>query len=241
DASGAGVLGSASTLTQYVYDGHGELVHSIVLHGVNRDQGVQTSYAYDELGREISRTDASGTQSTVYDDKAGTITVTTAANQQILSTYNGVGQLTSITRTDLAIGAASARATQYFYDPQGRLQLTLDAQGARHFSFYDAAGRLTAQVDATGNVTGYTYDASGKLLTQTRYANAVVGGTNSWVSLDGSGHVTAVTKHVFTVAASAGTGVDLVSVPAQDRTTTYHYDDAGRLDSTTDAVGTVTG
>ncbi len=236
-ASGAGTLDAAATVTEFVYDGHGELVHTIAVRGAARDQRTQTSIVFDGLGREISRTDGSGTQTTSYDDAHHKITLTTAANLVVVSAYDLVGHLIAVSQT----GSGTTRTTQYFYDAQGRPQLTLDPQGNRRFSFYDAAGRLTFAVDPTGAAVGYTYDQAGHVLTSTQYA-VPVGSTDSWVTLDSGTppKVTGMAKTTLVLGTAAGAGIDLVMTPDTDRTTTYTYDQAGRLSTTTDAASVVT-
>lgn len=239
DANGAGVLDAAATVTEYTYDGHGELLHTIAVRGSARDQRADlSSLTYDGIGRETQRINASGTQTTLYNGVgyaggASTIQVTTAAGLTVLSTFDSVGRLTNLSRS----GEGTTRETKYFYDAQGRLAMTLGPQNGRHFSFYDAAGRLQFQADSTGTVTGYTYNEAGQLLTQTTYVNRL-GSTDAW--LDNATTPTKVTKTALVVAAAAGTGVDLVNDNTKDRTTSYHYDNAGRLDTQTDAASVVT-
>ena len=73
----------------------------------------------------------------------------------------------------------------------------------------DRAGRLTTVVDASGAVTGHAYDADGRARTTTRYAARVTAGA---------------------LPASVPTGPD-------DRTQRFDYDLAGRLVTSTDALG----
>ena len=162
----------------------------------------------------------------MYEDANRRIQVTSAAGLTLVSSFDTVGRLVSASASD-----GAARETKYFYDAQGRLAMTQDAQGARSFNFYDAAGRLAFQVNAAGEVTQFTYNNVGQLLSQTQYA-ARIASTAGWV--DNATNPTRVTKTSLVV------GVDVISTPGEDRTSTYDYDDAGRLDTRTDAAGTET-
>lgn len=246
DATGAGVLTDpGNVVTDFSYDGHGRLAQSIVRHGALLDKGTSTSYVHDGLGRLTSTVDAAGIKTTTtYDDLLGTITVksgvdnATALHLTSISSFNALGQLTSVSQTDTDMTDA-ARVTRYVYNEQGRLQLTLDPQGGRHFSFFDPAGRLAFVVDSTGVVTGYTYDEDGHPLTETHYANRLKGidGTHDANSvtaawLDSTTNPTKVKIQTLVL------GTDLIALPAQDRTLKFHYDLANRMDQRTDAGGT---
>ncbi|WP_431256754.1 hypothetical protein ACQ86G_18890 [Roseateles chitinivorans] len=89
---------------------------------------------------------------------------------------------------------------------------------------YDKLGRVTMVVDAEGGVTTMAYDAAGQLRQKTAFARVT------------ANLATLRTKGAAWVEADVG----LVSVPAQDRTTNYRYDKAGRLRFEYDAGGYVT-
>jgi YD repeat-containing protein len=81
---------------------------------------------------------------------------------------------------------------------------------------YDAAGRLIYTVDPQGYVTKNSYDALGRIVATTLYANAIAQGTTGTVSA---------------IAAA------LVPSASTDETNSFHYDAAGNLTSSTDALG----
>lgn len=229
NASGAGVLDAAASVTEYVYSGHGELLQTIVVRGSTRNlRTTLSSTVYDGLGRELQTIDGSGTRTTVYDDAQRRIEVTTGAGLVISKTFDTRGRLIATVQGD----GDTSRVTHYVYDSAGRLRMTEDAQGNRRFSFYDAAGRLSHQVDSTGAVTAYHYDADGRTTEEVRY-RARVTGTSGWVD-PATG---AVTKVALTVG---GAGSDVVTDAEHDRRTSYAYDSAGRLTTLTDATGAVT-
>jgi len=235
DSSGNGLVtgatGVGATVTDYIYDGHGELRQTIAVRGTNRDASASTqltSLAYDGLGRLSSATSSgSNTQTTVYDDVNHKITVTASATGLVTtSNYDTVGHLVSVSQ---AAGGVTRPASVYKYDAQGRLQMVQDGLGARRFSFYDDAGRLLYQVDSTGAVTGYEYKSTGQASKETRYGYRP--DISAWV--DGSGNVT---KTALTLSASGDVRPDA----NLDRVTSYLYDKAGRLTTRTDAANVQT-
>ena len=109
------------------FDAHERLVRQV------QADGRELTFRYDDLGRLLERTDASGTTSFVYGSSA-------------------TSQPTQITRPD-------GQLTAMTYDEQGRLtQLEAAAQTV---TLRYERGRLVARVDARGNTTRYTYDARG--------------------------------------------------------------------------------
>ena len=106
-----------------------------------------------------------------------------------------------------------------------------DAQGGRRYRFYDAAGRLEYTVDATGAVTRFEYNATGQLIRKTQYLNRA--DTSSWYD----SATQTVTKQSLAVG---GANSDVPTDATHDRVTTFDYDAAGRLTTSTDAANTVT-
>jgi YD repeat-containing protein len=228
NALGNGVLDAAASVSEFIYSGHGELLQTIVVRGVGRNQRTTLrSTVYDGMGRELQTVDAGGTRTTVYDDANRRITVTNGAGLVIARSFDARGRLESVTQS----AAGISRATQYVYDAAGRLRMVQDAQGVRRYSFYDAVGRLQYEVDGTGAVVGYAYNAIGQLVTQVSYQGAVAD-TSGWYDAASK----SVTKAALTVGAA---GSDVVVDDAHDRITSYDYDDAGRLVKQTDAANLV--
>ncbi|WP_235365013.1 LysM peptidoglycan-binding domain-containing protein [Sphingomonas sp. ERG5] len=215
-------------VTRYVYDGDGRLAYSI------DNAGQITATVYDGSGNVTART--------TYAVLLGSTAVTLAALNGFAATAaNGVG----------------ARVTRMAYDSIGRLAYSVDAQGAvSKFAYdtggnllnrtdyaavytgtaaltlaamdgfaatnatganritrmaYDAAGRMVASVDATGAATRITYDALGNVLKQTAYAQ-------------------------LASTATQPTATTAFTTSADDRTTQYIYDDAGRVTHRLDAL-----
>ena len=198
------------------------------MRGSARDQRtVMTSFTYDGMDRVLTSTDANGTQTTVYDDANRNITVTAASGLTETRRYDSRGRLVSVRQT----GDGTTRETRYVYNNADQLRMVEDAQGGRRYRFYDAAGRLAYAVDATGAVTRSEYNATGQIVRQTQYLNRA--DTSSWYD----SATQTVTKLSLTVG---GASSDVPTDAAHDRVTTFGYDAAGRLTTSTDAANTVT-
>ncbi|WP_053162413.1 RHS repeat protein [Pseudomonas brassicacearum] len=222
DAAGTGVQESSTSVTEYVYSQHGQLLQTLVVRAADRSRKITlSSVVYDGLGRVISQTDSAGTRTTAYNGTGRTLAVTNSAGMTLTQTYNDRGQLLGLTQT--ASGLAS-RSTSYVYDDAGRQVMVQDATGVRSYTFYDEAGRISALVDGLGAVTEYSYNAAGQRVQEKRYATLV--DTSAWYN------GTVVLKKQVDEVRPASTSADRLSA--------LSYDNAGRLSTSTDASGTLT-
>ncbi|HEY2710739.1 MAG TPA: Ig-like domain-containing protein [Caulobacteraceae bacterium] len=236
----AAAVSAASTdeVTNYVYDSNGRLAYAL-------DANLRvTEYDYDAASNLLDKIEYAGS-------------ITSA------SSYSVAYVQAQITSHGLS-GASGNRTSRYVYDALGREVFCIDAMGLVTSYAYDAngnkvktdqfatayatagnptltamqswatahaiakdrvtrilydnAGRVAYTVDADSYVTGYTYNADGSPLTAKRYAATY-----------------AVTD--TTTTASLAT---LIGSPSGAETTSYGYDTAGRLTSTTDPLGIVT-
>jgi YD repeat-containing protein len=227
-ATGTGVLDGQASVTEYIYDAHSQLRQRIVVRGSARDRRtVMTSFAYDGMGRVLTSTDANSTQTTVYDDANRDITVTAASGLTEKRSYDSRGRLVSVRQT----GDGATRETRYVHNNADQLRMVEDAQGGRRYRFYDAAGRLEYAADATGVVTRSEYNATGQLVRQTQFLNGA--DTSNWYD----SATQTVTKLSLAVG---GASSDVLTDATRDRVTTFDYDAAGRLTTSTDAASTVT-
>ncbi|WP_137940419.1 RHS repeat domain-containing protein, partial [Chitinivorax sp. B] len=216
--------------------------------------GYTTSYTYDDRGNRASATigqylltpqdagyDAAKaalakptTTHYTYDAAGRVLTLLTAGGRLTHNQYDAAGKLVSSTlsRAD----GSEARTTRYRYDLLGRPTQVIDAEGFGSLTEYDEAGQKTRvssgvyllQAGDSGYdaakaaraatlVTRYEYDLNGQV---TAEVNGV--GDRTEYRYDGLGNRTAKIQ-------AAGT--------ALARTTTYQYDNAGRLVETTTPEG----
>jgi|GEM_PF-685730 len=185
--------------------------------------GATTTYTYDRLGRELTET---------------VVTPSFPQGRTTTYTYDAMGRVA--TRTDPAVtdrvtGAVHTAVTQHAYSPDGFLteQRVSDATGgdvARVSEWsYDDHGRRSQAVDPMDATTGYRYDVYGHLVEQTD-----PDGTVNAYQVDANGDLLSRTLKGYTGDPNDPTpAVDLV-------VESNVYDPAGRLASTTDAMGHVT-
>ncbi|MFK2891062.1 RHS repeat protein, partial [Dyella flagellata] len=223
DSSGNGVVTHGTVITTTTYDAQGHLLHTSTETGANRSTLQTTTYAYDGLGRMLSKTDPLGNvTSYVYTDSANTIAITQANGLTTTQVRNSAGQLLSSTSS--ASGQTS-RVTSYLYNAAGQAIAAIDAAGNVSYTFYDADGRVSGTIDGDGHVTAYTYDAAGQRIQTTQYATPVV--TSTWTS---GGALTS----------SYPTSLPVPASTSNDRTTTTLYNAAGQVVATIDPANNVT-
>jgi YD repeat-containing protein len=109
DANGNGVLTNGAVITTTTYDAQGRLLQTSNETGANRSTLQTTAYAYDGLGRLISRTDPLGQiTSYVYTDYSDTLAIIQANGLTTTQVRNNAGQIVSSTQsTSAAIQASS--------------------------------------------------------------------------------------------------------------------------------------
>lgn len=179
------------------------------------------TYTYDAAGRPLTMTDGTGTTTYTY-DTGGRLTqeARPLANATLHYRYDTLNR-----RTELELrrnGGLTARNT-YTYDGEGRLSVLTDSAGGDTRFAYDPAGRLAQLAHPNGMVTDYAYDAASQLTDITNNRVATATGTLNLVSAwnytyDLAGQRTASTRITA--------GLDPV-------TSTYGYDQLGRLTSAT--------
>ncbi|WP_431686418.1 LysM peptidoglycan-binding domain-containing protein [Hahella sp. NBU794] len=232
DATGAGI-GAATT--HFIYDAEGRLLKQ-----VNPDQAAptenasaapeslghrtgETLYVYDGLGRLLSVKDALGAVTTQTEYQGATILSRDAAGLQSVKTYNSAGALIDVVERD-AGGVQLGKAQQY-YDAQGRVIRSVDAQGAQTRYVYDGQDRVRFEIDALGYVTENRYDALGRVTQARRYETAY-GGAVSLAALETfAGGQSAITTRRFYDAE----GQVRFDIDAQGYVTGYEYDGQGRV------------
>lgn len=190
---------------KYFYDGKGQLVGMV-------DPGLYyTAYEYDGAGNRVKETryykavssSFNGTTAVTpnindrvttyaYDGDNRLIKTTTSpSGQEVVNTYDGMGNLVSVSKTIKAPNLADdVRTAQRRYDSLGRLTAELGGEGAKALAalpsnatdadkdkvwntyatryLYDEAGRRVAMIEPggsneAGNQTVYYYDKVGRL------------------------------------------------------------------------------
>ncbi|CAN7245828.1 LysM peptidoglycan-binding domain-containing protein [Aquipseudomonas alcaligenes] len=267
DAAGrqVGSIDEQQFVTEVVYDEASNLQRTIrygtIYHGaavtaatsfadvraVAAANGVQqtTTVAYDGLGRVSQRTATDGTRTTFEYDTAGRLVrevqARGTADERTLNTrYNAfgavIGKLLGVASTRLKEGMTEAEVTAiyaqyglaYRYDAAGRVASVTDQEGNRTLSYYDAAGRLTHVINALGEVSETQYNAFGEASERSDFSARLASGDVSGLS---GGLLGAPVKAL----------VQAIRNAAVDNRRTYGYDTLGRLTSSTDALGYLTG
>lgn len=233
----AAVASNADRISAYVFDAAGRL-----------------SYSIDALG---------GVQQTVY-DRAGNATQRISYARAIAAPTAASTHTLGGTSALILADAANDRIARYAYDGANRLVISVNAQGAANDVGYDAAGNVvqtrryatllnTGGLSATATeaelrarlvadaandrIERQTYDGASRLLYSVNSLGYV-----SQTSYDGAGRITATTRYALAIAqgtanTSAAVAAAVVLNPAGDRTDAFVYDTAGRLLSSTDALG----
>ncbi|MEO8134796.1 MAG: RHS repeat-associated core domain-containing protein, partial [Betaproteobacteria bacterium] len=181
--------------------------------------GRTTTYAYDELNRNVQTTLAGGATTRSIYSAGGRISATIDANGNRTDyAYDAAGRPTTTTLPAVidGIGGPATRA---------QVRKTLNALGAP-----------TATIDPLGRSTAYTYDANGRPVKVT-YPD----GTFATQTFDVLGHRTGVTNEEGQTTNYAYDGLGrLVSVSGHAGDATFAYDEAGNLVTQTDALGRIT-
>jgi RHS repeat-associated protein len=175
----------------------------------------QVTYSYDDAGRRLSMTDASGTTNYTYDSRDRLLTKATNAAGTLTYTYDAAGNMLS-----LASSNAGGASMAYSYDALNRLGSVTDASGATTYS-YDAVGNLGGFAYPNGVSTSYNYNTLNRL-TQMQSTCA----TGTGCGTPGA----AISRYAYTLGA-AGNRLSVAELGG--RTVNYAYDDLYRLTSET--------
>ncbi|UMY51733.1 RHS repeat-associated core domain-containing protein [Pseudomonas azotoformans] len=140
------------------------------------------SYAYDDLGRLISATNAVGESEVYrYDDQHVILERGLAGGASFYWEWERAGKAARCVRHwasfsqmdtryawddngQVTVFNADGSQEVYVHDQRARLVQWVDPDGAEHFKSYDANGRLTVEQDPLGAITAYQYDEAGRLV-----------------------------------------------------------------------------
>jgi len=233
-ADGTGDTSGVVSQTRYVYDPHGRLLQRYV--GASGQEQVE-QFAYDGLGRLLSTLSFDGALTTyLYDDANHTAAVTFANGLTRTSTYNAAGEL--VVSVDTVQGRLLSQAKNW-YDSDGRLRMTTDANGRNTHYLYNRRNQRVATIGPDGTLTENVYSATWAAQTRTiTYATRL---TEPQLAIltDASGRPTE--------RSPSGDGLTLdtsklrPAETATDRSEWFvRYGDYRFVDHTVDADGTVT-
>ncbi|MFJ3975917.1 LamG-like jellyroll fold domain-containing protein [Streptomyces sp. NPDC090021] len=201
--------------TKYAYYASGDIAQTTA------PSGLVTNYTYDGVGRKVTETQVSATH-------PGGATTT--------YTYNGLSRISSETgpgvKNEITGTTHTARINRTFDEDSNLLtEATEDTTGgdaARTTAYrYNALGLNESVTDAAGNETTFGHDALGRVTRET----------------DPEGNVT---THTFTPRGQLAESVlkgwtgDPSGQPRDLVLVSHAYDPAGRLASSTDAMGATT-
>ena len=253
------VVQDGREVAAYTYDPAGRILSS------TEGNGGTTVFAYDVFGNLASETDPLGNRTTyTYDDAGRALTRVdprgnapgaSAADFTWRWTYDAAGEV--LTERD-PLGAV----TTHTYDDAGNELTVTDASGRTTTFAYDDANRLASETgpDPDGGgplpapVTSYTYDDAGNRRTQTdvlgRTTTFAYDAANRLVSTtgpdpDGAGTLPPpITSRAYDENGNLASTVEprgnLPGANPAEFRTTFTYDAAGRLLTTTDPLGNVT-
>ncbi len=179
---------------------------------VTKPEGKETVYEYNADGDQTAATDPNGHKTEVsYNSEDKPIKVKQPSGATQETEYNGAGQI--VKQTD-----GNKHATSYVRNVLG--QVTEETNPLEHKTkkTYDAAGNLATSTDAAGRTTTYSYNKENQL-TKISYSEAGEHTVEYEYTPDGQ-----------LSSMSDGTG-----------TTSYTYDQLGRLTETKDGHGDVVG
>ncbi|MBJ7416009.1 MAG: RHS repeat-associated core domain-containing protein [Niveispirillum sp.] len=227
----ATVADARSNTTRYEYDGFGRLYR---IYYPNASTGVDSATDYEELGYDAAshvtsmRSRAGVTVPVTYDELGRqTSRYAPGSPQRIVSTYDNLGRLTSVSR-----GSATV---SYTYDALNR-RLTETGPLGTVTSEHDIASRRTRLIWPGGFYVNYDYDAT-NLLLKVRENGATSGaGVLASFTYDDRGRLTATN---YGNGASTGYGYDAISRlasmsinaagTAQDQSLSYAYNVANQI------------
>ncbi|KAB0520030.1 type IV secretion protein Rhs [Pseudomonas extremorientalis] len=140
------------------------------------------SYAYDDLGRLVSVTNAVGESEVYrYDEQHVILERGLAGGASFFWEWQRSGKAArcirhwaSFSQMDtryawddngqVTVFNADGSQEVYVHDQRARLVQRVDPDGAEHFKSYDDRGRLTVEQDPLGAITAYQYDEAGRLV-----------------------------------------------------------------------------
>ncbi|MEM7542808.1 MAG: RHS repeat-associated core domain-containing protein, partial [Pseudomonadota bacterium] len=229
--------------TQSEYDALGRVTKTI------SQAGRETIFDYDENGNQTHLTDANavaGSQpknnenASVYaefDELNRPILARDATNGETISTYDLLGNITSITD-------AEGQVTTFIYDDLGRLIETIDpiiespTDKTERITQYDQAGNVLESEDRTGRIARHTYDVLNRR-TQTDYLSDA---TSEMLIYDDYGDLVSLANDEVTYSYSYDARHSMLSKTDSrlGKGMSWTYDPVGNIKTKTNYEGDVT-
>jgi RHS repeat-associated protein len=209
-------------ITVNQYDGSGNLMSTTAK---DAQGNVVSSSSSTYVNSQLTATyDANGTLTGSFGyDGSGNLTSAQDANgltRNFGYDANGNQTNTTYTWTNPAGGSPRTVTTSSSYDANGRVTITIDADGNTNSTVYNAIGKVSSTTNKFGLATSYTYNAAGNLI-QTVYPDSTVTRT----IYDDDGRATYTTDRAAPGSPVPGT----ITFPRATRT---DYDLAGRVTNT---------
>jgi RHS repeat-associated protein len=248
--------------TSYTYDDYKRIRTVTTPLRASGDTTARTStYFYDQVGssEDYTRTVAAPTKvvsaggkivTTAYDVNLRTVSVTAVGDANVLSattsyTYDSNGNVLTVKSPN---GQSNGGATTYYYDLMNRVAhidgaMSTDRNSNGHtIDFkYNPSGQTVQEIRVDDNIRYSSYDSMGRLTQQTGY-----GGEISSYTYDAEGNLKQVTDPYpawYTYTYDALNRKISATYPADfagtNRTESYHYDIANRLDKYTNQAGQI--
>ncbi|MCP4549434.1 MAG: RHS repeat-associated core domain-containing protein, partial [bacterium] len=234
------------------YDDHGRLTRTTdalgrtteLSHDLNAQReeiidrlGHSQIIEYDDRGNVIRHTDAAGNVTTrTYDQQDNLLTVSDDLGHTTTRTYDSSNNLRIIVDP-------LGNTTSFTYNTRGQILTTTDPRGNITTNAYDSSGNLTSITDDLGNRTKFTYDISGNLITREDAQGGVTQlGYNQYGNVERG--VDALGHEVTYILDAAGRRLSETmtrSTPnvTQTLTTSYSYDNLGRITAIKDPDGSL--
>jgi len=246
DSHLTGTVDANSYLTEYVYDGAGQLTTQIqwafqANEGDTLDEvrpepmlsnDIYTRYFYDGEGRKVGVLDSEGYLTETLYDTAGNVSQQIRYDSQL--SYSDGATVGSLRPTGVA-----THATSYQYDGANRVVQQTNYEGTVQTFTYDSVGNLTSSTLAQGTSDARTsqtrYDALGRVIAQlTPEGSSLITAGMTQAQIDAIWNQYSV-RFSYDLAGRRTSSTD------QDgRQVLYFYDAEGRVRYTVDAAGDVT-
>ncbi len=196
-------VGGGDAVSTCVYAPNDECV------SVTDSLGRTTSFGYDTAGRLLSVTDARG--------------------NLIVGVLDQLGNVTSVTRTDLPDlgGSPQVISNSYAYDALNRCVSSSDNVGNTSTCAYDSLDRIVRETNPNGNDSTYAYDLLDNCVASTDYAGSSLASGGKPPRIVRTGSATYDTSSRC-----------LTSTDPNGNTTSYAYDSLGNCTTITEADGT---